>query len=179
VNSLSSEVAGTETDFQDSVIDELSEKGLIDRGSYLHVLRERKYLTLGISFVLSLTIFIVPLLLMINQANSVGTSRGFVVLDKQIGGLMLLPLLALTWAVCYWFCNLTAYIYFRNAGLPTGATSLARHMWAEILGYREYVKTVEYNRLLADNSLADPSYPYCIAFGLDPGVVDAIKDSQK
>ena len=167
------EVNGPQGIFETSTIGDLATKGYIDLHAKYLALREQKTAIKIASFLLTLVILFVPYQLAFGGYDQSG--NGFAAVDAMVVKLLFVMVLLIMWPAVYFYCHADAYVYYRAAGLPAGSTNLLRARWPVIVGYREYIRTVELNRLENDENIDDPMLPVCIAYGLYPSWLKRLK----
>lgn len=167
------ETNGPQAIFESSTLSDLAHKGYVDRRAKYQALKDHKLTVIITSLLATLAVLAAPYILAFGSLNPAGDE--FEQVDRMLVRLLFVLLMAVLWPIIYLYCHLVAYNYFRAAGLPAGATELLRNRWPQIVGYRQYVKMVELNRLESDRNIQDESLPVCIAFGLYPSWLKHLK----
>lgn len=168
ISSERSERAGIQGKCEDEITQSLITKDLISLDGYFDGLILKRSASIILSGLLALATIWLPLFAVRHATHTTGLEPGFQAIDEFAVDLLLLPLFAASVWLMYIYGNFLVYIYFRSSGLPLGATAKLRTTWPEVIGFREYLKTVEFNRLSTSVSLNDPVLPYCVALGFDP-----------
>lgn len=174
LNSVVSDTAGAQADFEDAVLSALVVKGLLRRSAFSGLLF-RKRLAAAVSATLLAGGLTLPLFLASRQAAATsGLASGYAGIDKGVGLLLLAPVFGLLWLISFMYGNLLAYVYLHHDGAPTGATEELEGLWPEVAGFRLFLKETEFVRLQHDLNPRDPAMAYCLGLGLDPGFVASL-----
>lgn len=91
------------------------------------------------------------------------TNITFQTLDANIVRVAGILLTAFLWPLCV---QLFVLAYRTGAKRPFRLNTKAAEHWADIAGYKLYLKTVEFPRLSKAIDMSNDSLPYCIALGL-------------
>lgn len=175
---LSSNVAkitGVQSDFKSAVVASMADKGLLEQGGLVLMLFRIRLVSILFATV-AWAAFCIPLYIII-QPNFQSTyyQTEAMRLDRDVSILALMPVVVALWFGCYMYANLALHLYARHDGVPTGATKALNQLWPDVAGFQLFLKQTEFVRLQHDLDLKDPSLPYCLALGMDPGVYKALK----
>lgn len=175
VNTFGDEYAGLQADLSQLVTQSLTAKGFIDRSRRLKIDDDNRSLILKFSFIES-ALFIGLLfsssIILLTAPGSPGD--GFAKIDAGASKFVLLTGVLVGWPFFYGISLLAFSLFYHLAGIPLGSTYQLRETWPQVEGYKDFIKTVEYERLRTDNNIMDASYPWCLALGLDPGLAEAL-----
>lgn len=95
------------------------------------------------------------------------------IIDVAIIRIVAVTLLVLVVPLCL---QLIAFAYRKGAKRPYKLKARAVEHWADIVGFRLFLKTVEFPRLMAKVELQNETLPYCIALGMPITLKDLISD---
>lgn len=95
--------------------------------------------------------------------NGAGIGITFQTLDTTIARVAGILLLTLLLPLCI---QLFVLAYRKGAKRPFRLNTKAAEHWVDIVGYKLYLKTVEFPRLSERLDMSNESLPYCIALGL-------------
>jgi|GEM_PF-3347149 len=175
LKSAVSDVAGQQADFEDAVLGSLVEKGFLYPGSLAGQLFRKRIVSVLVAtfgtFAAGLPIYLWGQ----TQVSESGMAAAFVGIDKGVGVLLYLPVLALIWLLGLAYINLLTLIYTQRNGTPTGATEQLRKLWPDVAGYRLFLQETEFVRLQHDPDMHDPAFAYCLALGLGLDITRNLK----
>jgi hypothetical protein len=175
LRSALSDVAGARSDFDEAIMGSLVGKELLSRAGLTAQLFRIRFASVVIAAIGFTAVAFRAYLWLHMALGSDARSDGFASLDRQIAiGVVAIAALVL-WGCCLSYANLLVYIYTRRDGVPDGATPALRELWPEVAGFQLFLRETEYVRLQHDRNPKDPSLPYCLALGLDPGFIRALQ----
>jgi hypothetical protein len=174
MNSVVSDTAGAQADFEDAVLSSLVVKGLLQRAALASLLF-RKRLASAFAALVATVAIMLPWRIHEHQAvAATGLSSGYAAIDDDTNLLVMGVATLVVWLLSFMYCNLLAYVYVHHDGVPTGATEELMDLWPDVAGFRLFLKETEFVRLQHDLNPRDPAMAYCLALGLDPGFVDSL-----
>lgn len=145
---------------------------LIDKGYLTDKARNEPFVD---RFVKSLLSFAFAWLLFFSSlGHRVTSGSAYENLDFLTVTLLLLPLFAAVWIGFYIYLSVLSHEIRISAGLPRFATHKLKSQWRDVVGFRDYLRVVEWHRLRVNPDIDNMALPYCLACGFRVNVSKAL-----
>lgn len=167
MSSLFSRETGVRWQYERAIINQLIEKGYLTDKARSEPFTDR--------FIKSLLGFALAWLLFFSSVgNRMTGGSAYQHLDFLAVSLLLLPLFAAAWIGFYIYLSVLSHEIRISAGLPRFATHKLKSQWRDVVGFRDYLRVVEWHRLRLDPDIDNMALPYCLACGFRVNVRKAL-----
>ncbi len=100
-------------------------------------------------------------------------------LDSFVFSLMLVPVFLVACFAFYVYLSVLTHEFRISAGAPRFATGKLRSEWRDVVGFRDYLRVVEWHRLQSQPDLGNKLLPYCLAGGFRIDMYKAVANADK
>lgn len=158
MSSIFSRETGVRWQYELAIIGQLIDKGYLTERAKNEPFVDR--------FIKSLISFSITWALYFTTYGQLLTGRdAFERIDAFMTFLLVLPLFCLVWLGFYVYLSVLSHEIRLSAGLPRFATEKLRSQWRDVVGFRDYLRVVEWHRLKSMPELDNPALAYCLACG--------------
>lgn len=167
MSSIFSRETGVRWQYERAIIGQLIDKGYLTERAKNEPFVDRfvkSLLSFSITWSLYFTSF----------GQSLAGNSGFERLDAFALFLFILPVFCLVWVGMYVYLSILSHEIHISAGLPRFATEKLRSQWRDVVGFRDFLRVVEWNRLKSMPELDNPALAYCLACGFKVDIKKAL-----
>ena len=167
MSSIFSRETGVRWQYERALVGQLIDKGYLTDSARHEPFIDRFIKSL-LSFSITWALFFTTL------GQNLSGSGGFERLDAFVTVLFLLPIFCLVWLGMYTYLSILSHEIRLSAGLPRFATEKLRAQWRDVVGFRDFLRVVEWHRLKSMPELDNPAFAYCLACGFKVDVRAAL-----
>lgn len=167
MSSFFSREVGARWQYEHAVVGQLIEKGYLTEKAKHEPCIDR-FIKSAIGFGVAWFAFFTVM------GNDLSGTGQYARLDSLISVLLLLPMFGVLWLVLYAYLSILSHEIRLSAGTPRFATDRLRSEWRDVVGFRDYLRVVEWHRLKVHPDLKNSALPYCLASGFKVNVLDAL-----
>lgn len=168
ISSIASRETGVRWQYERALVGQLIDKGYLTERA-----KNEPFIDRFVKSLLSFTLTWVVYFTTVGQ--NLSGSDGFSRLDSFVTILFLLPLFGLVWIGFYLYLSILSHEIRISAGLPRFATQKLRDQWRDVVGFRDFLRVVEWHRLRSMPEIDNPSLAYCLACGFHVDVPAALR----
>lgn len=158
ISSIYSRETGTRWQYEQAVVGQLIDKGYLTERAKNEPFVDR-FIKSGLSFAVTWLLFFSAL------GSRLSGTTGFDKIDSFVSVLVLIPVFVIVWAALYIYLSVLSQEVRLSAGLPRFATEKLRSEWRDVVGFRDYLRVVEWHRLRSMPEIENKAVAYCLAAG--------------